>query len=122
MARMPFTRLSSSVRSSSSKTMSEIPSHPSFDIAQVSRVEEYDLSTIMYKHKKTGGQVLSVISSDDNKVFGITFRTPPRDSTGVAHILEHRLATHSFIYVNNYICIPVVYSVGVESLNRRSPS
>ena len=26
---------------------------------------------------------------DDNKVFGITFRTPPKDSTGVAHILEH---------------------------------
>jgi hypothetical protein len=28
-----------------------------------------------------------LINDDENKVFGITFRTPPRDSTGVAHIL-----------------------------------
>ena len=32
---------------------------------------------------------MSVISNDENKVFGITFRTPPSDSTGVPHILEH---------------------------------
>ena len=28
-------------------------------------------------------------NDDDNKVFSITFRTPPEDSTGVAHIVEH---------------------------------
>jgi len=34
--------------------------------------------------------VLSVIApQDENKVFGITFRTPPNDSTGIPHILEH---------------------------------
>ena len=30
-------------------------------------------------------------NDDDNKVFNIAFRTPPADSTGVAHILEHRV-------------------------------
>ena len=30
-----------------------------------------------------------MINDDENKVFGITFRTPPADSTGIAHILEH---------------------------------
>ena len=30
-----------------------------------------------------------ITNDDDNKVFHITFRTPPVDSTGVAHILEH---------------------------------
>jgi len=30
-----------------------------------------------------------LINDDENKVFGITFRTPPSDSTGIAHILEH---------------------------------
>ena len=30
-----------------------------------------------------------IANDDDNKVFHITFRTPPVDSTGVAHILEH---------------------------------
>ena len=92
VGRMPFAKLSSSMHSSPTKVSSEVASHPSFDIVEESRVEEYDLSTVLYKHKKTGGQVLSVISSDDNKVFGISFRTPPRDSTGVAHILEHRYA------------------------------
>lgn len=32
---------------------------------------------------------MSVISPDENKVFGVTFRTPPDDSTGIPHILEH---------------------------------
>ena len=28
-------------------------------------------------------------NDDENKVFNIAFRTPPKTSTGVAHILEH---------------------------------
>ena len=28
-------------------------------------------------------------NDDDNKVFSISFRTPPEDSTGLPHILEH---------------------------------
>jgi Zn-dependent M16 (insulinase) family peptidase len=31
-------------------------------------------------------------------VFGVTFRTPPRDSTGVAHILEHAVLCGSRKY------------------------
>ena len=33
--------------------------------------------------------MLSLENPDENKVFGIAFRTPPSDSTGIAHILEH---------------------------------
>ena len=32
---------------------------------------------------------MALENDDNNKVFGIGFRTPPNDSTGVAHILEH---------------------------------
>ena len=38
------------------------------------------------------------VNDDDNKVFGVTFRTPPRDSTGVAHILEHAVLCSSRKY------------------------
>ncbi|HRQ23441.1 MAG TPA: insulinase family protein, partial [Anaerolineales bacterium] len=38
---------------------------------------------------RTGARLLSVINDDENKVFSINFRTTPKDSTGVAHILEH---------------------------------
>ncbi len=40
-------------------------------------------------HKKTGAKVVVVTNDDSNKVFYIGFRTPPRDSTGVPHIIEH---------------------------------
>jgi Zn-dependent M16 (insulinase) family peptidase len=38
------------------------------------------------------------VTDDDNKCFGITFRTPPRDSTGVPHILEHSVLCGSRKY------------------------
>ncbi|MFW6243844.1 MAG: hypothetical protein ACOC15_01750, partial [Desulfovibrionales bacterium] len=43
----------------------------------------------MYVHEATGAEILSLVNADANKTFGISFRTPPQDSTGVAHILEH---------------------------------
>ena len=57
-------------------------------------IERKDLSDIksegiLMRHKKTGARVVLLPNEDDNKVFYIGFRTPPKDSTGVAHILEH---------------------------------
>lgn len=43
----------------------------------------------VYTHQKTGARVCVIANDDDNKVFSIGFRTPPVDSTGVAHIVEH---------------------------------
>ena len=43
----------------------------------------------LLKHKKSGARVLLVENDDNNKVFSIAFRTPPSDSTGVPHIMEH---------------------------------
>ncbi len=43
----------------------------------------------LLRHKKSGARVMLIPSEDDNKVFNIAFRTPPADSTGVAHIIEH---------------------------------
>ena len=43
----------------------------------------------LLKHKKSGTRVLLMENDDENKVFTIGFRTPPSDSTGVPHIMEH---------------------------------
>lgn len=43
----------------------------------------------LYEHKKSGARIFTLKNSDKNKVFYIGFRTPPKDHTGVAHILEH---------------------------------
>ena len=52
-------------------------------------IREMGSTAHVYRHDKTGARVLSIVNDDENKVFGISFRTPPEDSTGVAHILEH---------------------------------
>lgn len=43
----------------------------------------------LWRHKGCGAQLLSISNDDENKCFGVSFYTPPADSTGVAHILEH---------------------------------
>jgi Zn-dependent M16 (insulinase) family peptidase len=52
----------------------------------------------MFRHVGTDTDLLSLMNEDENKVFGITFRTPPSDSTGVAHILEHSVLCGSRKY------------------------
>ena len=52
-------------------------------------IEETASDALLIKHKKTGARVAILSNTDDNKVFSIGFRTPPTDSTGVAHIMEH---------------------------------
>jgi Zn-dependent M16 (insulinase) family peptidase len=61
-------------------------------------IPELQTKAEFYKHARTGAELLSLINGDENKVFGITFRTPPSDSTGVAHILEHSVLCGSRKY------------------------
>ena len=60
-----------------------------FTLVREGRIEELASTVRLYTHEATGGQLLSFANADENKVFGVSFRTPPADSTGVAHILEH---------------------------------
>lgn len=43
----------------------------------------------LLRHRKSGARVVYIENDDNNKVFSIGFRTPPSDSTGVLHIMEH---------------------------------
>jgi len=69
-----------------------------FELIEKQEIRELKTEARLYRHRKTGAEVLSMISDDENKVFGITFRTPPFDSTGVAHILEHSVLCGSKKY------------------------
>jgi hypothetical protein len=72
--------------------------HPAFEVVNRDIVEEYGAYCTLYRHKKSGAELLSVTTDDDNKVFGVTFRTPPDDSKGVPHILEHSVLCGSRKY------------------------
>lgn len=62
------------------------------------RIEELKSDGFLLKHNKTGARVALLSNNDDNKVFYIGFRTPPKDSTGVAHIIEHTVLCGSEKY------------------------
>ena len=59
-----------------------------FDLVREAQIQEFNARALIYKHR-TGAEFLSLSNDDENKVFGISFRTPPSNSTGIAHILEH---------------------------------
>ncbi|MCB9078613.1 MAG: insulinase family protein [Anaerolineaceae bacterium] len=69
-----------------------------FDLIKDEEVAELNTKAKLYRHKETGAEVLSLENDDENKVFGITFRTPPTDSTGIAHIMEHSVLCGSRKY------------------------
>ncbi len=72
--------------------------HPAFDLVRDERIDEVNSQALLYRHRKTGAEVLSLVNDDENKVFGVTFKTPPEDSTGIAHILEHSVLCGSRKY------------------------
>ena len=69
-----------------------------FELLREAQIEELRTTARFYRHVKTGAQLLSLINDDENKVFGITFRTPVSDSTGVPHIMEHSVLCGSRKY------------------------
>jgi Zn-dependent M16 (insulinase) family peptidase len=69
-----------------------------FELLREQQIPELNALARLYRHVATGAELLSLINDDENKVFGITFRTPPPDSTGVAHILEHSVLCGSEKY------------------------
>ena len=64
------------------------------DLVQYEVIEEREISDLnsrgfILKHKKSGAKLMLLSNDDENKVFSIGFRTPPMNSTGVPHIMEH---------------------------------
>ncbi len=60
-----------------------------YEILEKNYIDDLKSEGIVLKHKKTGAKIALLSNDDDNKVFYIGFRTPPNNSTGVAHIVEH---------------------------------
>lgn len=69
-----------------------------FELLREQDIPELNTRARLFRHVKTGAEMLSLENDDENKSFGITFRTPPRDSTGIAHILEHSVLCGSRKY------------------------
>ena len=69
-----------------------------FQLINDQTLAELNARARLYRHVATGAEVLSLENADENKVFGIAFRTPPPDSTGLPHIMEHSVLCGSRKY------------------------
>lgn len=60
-----------------------------FAVERCETVPELDSDAYVLRHTTSGARLLYLACDDENKAFAIGFKTPPADSTGVFHILEH---------------------------------
>jgi Zn-dependent M16 (insulinase) family peptidase len=61
--------------------------HAGFVLVREQSVSELDTVARLFRHRRTGAEVLSLSNRDENKSFAITFRTLPSDG--------YRGGTHS---------------------------
>lgn len=69
-----------------------------FRITDVQDLPEIDGRAVLMRHIASGALLMWLANDDANKSFSITFKTPPKDSTGVFHILEHSVLCGSDLY------------------------
>ncbi|KAG5178495.1 Metalloenzyme, LuxS/M16 peptidase-like protein [Tribonema minus] len=74
------------------------PAHPKYELLHEDTIPEFGLKTALYVHIKSGAEVLSVVADDDNKLFGVGFRTPPENDAGAPHVFEHATLAGSTKY------------------------
>jgi hypothetical protein len=69
-----------------------------FRVLRVEQLPDIRITAYEMEHEKTGAKVLHLHCNDKENVYAIGFRTPPGDSTGVPHILEHSVLAGSERY------------------------
>lgn len=71
------------------KNIDEVKIPEQYILEKSEFVKEVDSFVLTLRHKLSNARVLIFSNEDNNKVFNISFRTPPKDATGVPHIIEH---------------------------------
>ena len=63
--------------------------HPCFTPKRSQSIDSLNITIAEYEHNKTGAMHYHLAANKSENVFLVGLRTVPKDSTGVAHILEH---------------------------------
>lgn len=64
-------------------------SYKDFELLSVKEIPDCKSIGIYLRHKKTGLDVYHLLNDESENLFAFCFRTPLKNSTGAAHILEH---------------------------------
>jgi hypothetical protein len=71
------------------KTWTKTLGEHGWEMQRYTSFPEFHVTLYELTHPKTGATYLHADREDSDNVFSVAFRTPPSDSTGIAHILEH---------------------------------
>lgn len=77
------------------RSYSELSPNPSYELMYEEYLDDIRSSGIILRHKKSSARVAVMSNDDSNKLFCAAFRTPPTNSTGVPHIIEHSVLNGS---------------------------
>ncbi len=69
-----------------------------YELKEIREIKDISSVGVVLNHKKSGARIAAVLNEDDNKVFSAAFRTPPSDSKGIPHIVEHSVLCGSKKY------------------------
>ncbi|PKM56681.1 MAG: peptidase M16, partial [Firmicutes bacterium HGW-Firmicutes-3] len=69
-----------------------------YKVIKEERIEALNGFGLLLEHEKSGARIMVIKNDDENKTFNIIFRTPPKDDTGLPHILEHSVLCGSRKY------------------------
>ena len=69
-----------------------------YAVKRIAYLREFDSTYYELEHEDTGARHIHISNDDRENTFGVAFKTVPRDSTGVAHILEHTVLCGSEKY------------------------
>jgi Zn-dependent M16 (insulinase) family peptidase len=81
------TKAYNNVQKEAQQGMTQVKS--AFEFISSTEVSSLNLTVEHYQHKQTGAVHYHLAADNQEKVFMVALRTMPKDSTGVAHILEH---------------------------------
>ncbi len=69
-----------------------------FLVKESAILDDIHSTSYLFEHTQSGARLFYVDNKDDNKVFFISFKTPPSDDCGTPHILEHSVLCGSKKY------------------------
>lgn len=69
-----------------------------FKLIKTENVDDINSLCHVFIHEKSGARLFYAKNNDKNKVFFISFKTPPENDCGTAHIMEHSVLCGSEKY------------------------
>ncbi len=88
-----------------------------FTLVSQREIESLGGTVYYYAHVKTGAQVVYLDDGSETRAFSIGFRTPPTDSKGANHVLEHSLLCGSEKYPTKNIMHYIRGGALAEAIN-----